>query len=229
MMTAADTLSLALAQSAETSQTIWEFIESGGALMVPIGICSVLVLAFALERFLALSQLRMIPGRIAGPLKAIAEGDLAAAEKELEGDKSPVARVLAVGLRRQGYTLRDVEGAMEDQAYKELEKERRNIRPLAVIAGVAPLMGLLGTVMGIAESFRRVSQAGMGKPEVLAGGIEMALTTTIAGLLVAIPALLLAAWLHARLRRLMLRLDERVSPAVEKIAAPPEREESHAA
>src|SRR5690606_19527895 len=136
-------------------------------------------------------------------------------------DRSFGARVLAAGLRRLGHPLREVEGAMADQAAKEIEKLRRNIRPLVLIGGIAPLLGLLGTVLGIAEAFRRVSQAGMGKPEVLAGGIELALTTTIAGLCVAIPAMVVAAWLQGRVRALVLWADERLQPAIDAIARRP--------
>ena len=109
-----------------------------------------------------------------------------------------------------------------------------------VFAQLAEWAGLLGsqggpesssTVLGIAEAFRRVSQSGMGKPEALAGGIDLALTTTIAGLCVAIPAMVLAAWLQGRIRRLALWTDERLAPVVEQIAARPSvaAEDHHAA
>ena len=102
------------------------------------------------------------------------------------------------------------------------------IRPIQLIGNIAPLMGLLGTVIGISEAFHRVVKTGMGKPEHLAGGIEQALTTTICGLVVAIPALLVAAHLNSKVRRLMLYVDERVAPAVELLAERP-KEKSDAA
>ena len=111
---------------------------------------------------------------------------------------------------------------------KEIERLRHNIRPLSVIGGVAPLLGLLGTVLGIAEAFHRVAQAGMGKPEVLAGGIEIALTTTIVGLCIAIPSILAASWLQGRVRRLILHVDERLAGVVEHLARRPELDDPEA-
>lgn len=223
-----------LQESEPAGRTIGEFLASGGELMIPIGLCSVMVLALALERGIALRRARILPGRVRDVLDTLSAGRVDDARAALDGDRSFGARVLAAGFRRRGYALRDVEGAMEDQALKEVEKLRRNVRPLVLIGGIAPLLGLLGTVLGIAESFRRVSQAGMGKPEVLAGGIELALTTTIAGLSVAIPAMVLAAWLQGRVRRLALWADEQLAPAVEVLAAAPgaratAEEETHAA
>jgi biopolymer transport protein ExbB len=116
---------------------------------------------------------------------------------------------------------------MQDQGIKENEKLRGRIRPLVVIANVTPLLGLLGTVLGIMEAFSRVVKTGLGKPEHLAGGIEEALVTTFAGLAVAIPAMLIAAWLTGRVRRFLLLADETVSPAVESLAQ--RRGTSHAA
>ena len=121
---------------------------------------------------------------------------------------------------------------MEDQAQKEIDKLRRNIRPLTLIGAIAPLLGLLGTVLGISEAFHQVSRSGMGKPQALAGGIEVALTTTIVGLFVAIPAMVIATWLQNRMRRLVSRVDEKLAPSIEAIAARPAgvaAEETHAA
>ena len=227
MMHLAEMLAV-LPQTDDGSQTIWEFLQSGGFLMFPIGLCSVFMLAFAIERYAALRPSKIVPPDLDEALQAIEAGKLDQAGTRIAEDRSPAAKVLLAGLRRRGFALGDIEMSMSDQAQKELEKMRHNVRPLTIIAGAAPLMGLLGTVVGIAESFRRVSQAGMGKPEVLAGGIELALTTTIAGLCVAIPSMLIAAHLQSRVRRRMLALDEKVGPAVEWIARA-DREESHAA
>ncbi|MBK8976698.1 MAG: MotA/TolQ/ExbB proton channel family protein [Planctomycetes bacterium] len=203
-------------------QTIGEFLRSGGELMLPLGLCSILVVGFFLERLLAIRRRRVCPPRIDALLAAIVAGRFGEVRDALGGERSAAGRILAAGVRRRGYPLRDVEGAMEDQARKELEKLRHNVRPLVVIGAVAPLLGLLGTVLGIAEAFRRVSQTGMGRPEMLAGGIEMALTTTIAGLSIAIPAVLGASWLQGRVRRVVLFTDEKLAPVVEVIAHRPE-------
>lgn len=208
-------------------QSVWDFLASGGPIMIPIGLCSVVALAFALERYLRLTRRQVLPASVDPVLALVAEGRLQEARVAAEQIDAPAARVLVAGLRRVGRAPADVEKAMEDQARKEYERLRRNIRPLSIVAAISPLLGLFGTVIGIAEAFHRVVRTGMGKPEHLAAGIEVALVTTIAGLAVAIPTLVIAAHLTGRARRLMIAIDDRIEPLVEQIAAPPGA--SHAA
>ncbi|MHC4077923.1 MAG: MotA/TolQ/ExbB proton channel family protein [Planctomycetota bacterium] len=198
-----------------SSQTVWEFLESGGPIMVPIALCSVVALAFAMERLIFLRRHKVAPAGVAEAVQMLHEGrsgDALSRTRELDG---AAARILAAGLRREGMPVEQIERAMEDQSKKEIEKLRSNIRPLQLIAGITPLLGLLGTVMGIQDSFHLVVRAGLGKPEHLASGIEEALVTTIAGLTVAIPTLLVAFYLTARARRLMLQVDDLLSPVIE--------------
>lgn len=207
--------------SADLSTTIGDFLSSGGELMWPIGLCSVVVLALTIERYLALRKGAMLPRTIGQAADLIGQRRFDEARQVLAKPRAPGENVLASGLRRAGYPLRDVEAAMVDQAHKELEKMRRNVRPLSMIATIAPLLGLLGTVLGIAEAFRRVSQAGLGDPTALADGIQVALNTTIAGLFVAIPAVVLHSLLSGRVRKRLLEVDERLAPLVEPLAGRP--------
>lgn len=216
-------------QVVESSQTLGDFIEAGGLMMIPIGLCSVIVVAFALDRYASLTQRKVCPKAIVEAVVAVEDGNFSAAAEMVADHKSPAARILAAGIRRRGFLIRDVEVAMEDQALKEVERLRKNVRPLALIGSIAPLMGLLGTVLGIADSFRVVAAAGMGKPELLAGGIEKALTTTIAGLIVAIPALIICAHLQSKVRRLIGYTDEIIAPVIEHLVPRPVEEESDAA
>ncbi|MHC4897658.1 MAG: MotA/TolQ/ExbB proton channel family protein [Planctomycetota bacterium] len=204
-----------------SSQTVWEFLESGGPIMVPIALCSVVALAFAMERLIFLRRDKVAPAGVAEAVQMLHEGrsgDALTRTRELDG---AAARILAAGLRREGMPVEQIERAMEDQSKKETEKLRSNIRPLQLIAGITPLLGLLGTVMGIQDSFHLVVRAGLGKPEHLASGIEEALVTTIAGLTVAIPTLLVAFYLTARTRRLMLQVDDLLAPVIEVLTPSP--------
>lgn len=202
-------------QQVVATQTVWEFLLAGGFIMIPIGICSVVVLTLAMERWLHLRSECVVPPEIDTAIELLAAGDheaASAAAKELD---APAGRILIAGINRRGRGIEHVERAMEDQGGKEVEKLRGNIRPLLLIASIAPLLGLLGTVMGIQDAFALIVKAGMGKPEHLAGGIEEALVTTIAGLVVAIPALLIASHLNTKVRRLMIETDEKLTPAVD--------------
>jgi biopolymer transport protein ExbB len=217
--------------------TLGEMFNSGGFMMWPILGCSVVVVGLALERYASLRQGRVLPRVVVDAVGQITEGRgdvIAAGIAEAE---APAARVLAAGMRRRGFPIADVERAMEDQAGKEGARFRGNIRGITLMAAVAPLCGLLGTVLGIATAFSAIEKGGLDRAETLAAGIGVALYTTIFGLIVAIPATLLAAHLNGRVRRVMLLIDQHLSPAVEHLAARPQRgttptkseDETHAA
>jgi len=121
-------------------------------------------------------------------------------------------------LLRVGRPHTEIEKAMEDAAAREAAALRARVRPLSVIANVAPLVGLLGTVVGMLGAFRVASQAGLGKAELLAEGIYLALETTVAGLIIAIPAMLCAAYFNARTERLLREADERLMDALPAFA-----------
>lgn len=204
---------------AVTRQTVWSFLESGGPVMIPLGLCSIVAVALAMERFLRLRRESVLPASLDEPLEMAIRGERARALEAAAAIPAPAARILVAGLRRDGLPLLDIERAMEDQAGKESDTMRGRIRALSVIAAIAPLLGLLGTVLGLNEAFHRVVRAGLGKPEQLAAGIEEALITTIAGLCLAIPLMLIASVLNAKVRRLMREVDQRMMPVVDTIVA----------
>jgi biopolymer transport protein ExbB len=205
-------------------ETIGEFFTAGGMLMWPILGCSVVVAGLALERYLSLRASRIAPKVVADAVEQVVHGHADVIAAGILEAKAPAARVLAAGLRRRGHTIADVEKAMEDRLAEEVALLRGNVRGIHLMAAVAPLLGLLGTVLGIADAFAAVEQTGLGKAEgneALAAGIKVALYTTIFGLFVAIPATLVAAHLQARARRLGALVNAMVSPAVEALAARP--------
>ena len=218
--------SVAMLQTETSVQTVWDFLSSGGPVMIPIALCSLVAVAVTLERWRALSRSRVLPLRLSEGEAKIEALDIEGATALARDIDAPATRILGAALRRRGRALREVELAMEDQAHKELEKLRANVRTLNLIAAVAPLLGLLGTVLGIQEAFHRVVKTKMGEPEMLASGIEVALVTTIAGLCVAIPTMLVASHFSNKARRLMLACDERLAPFVELLAAPPEKRDA---
>ena len=212
-------LTLAVGQeSVQTSQTVWRFLVSGGYIMIPLAVCSIAVLALSMDRYMRLTRQSILPNGIDDAIELLRKGEFAKALTASRDLDAPAGRILAAGIQRRELDLEHIERAMEDQGQREFEKLRGNIRPLSLIASIAPLLGLLGTVMGIQESFAMVVEAGMGKAENFAGGIEEALVTTIAGLSVAIPALLLASHFNTRLRLLMIEADEKLTPALELLS-----------
>ncbi len=201
--------------------TVGEFFVSGGFMMWPILGCSVVVVGLAFERYLSMRKSLVLPRVVADAVIQISEGRSDVIAAGISEGQAPAARVLAAGLRRRGFPVADVERAMEDQLAKEGTHLRGNVRGIQLMAAVAPLCGLLGTVLGIATSFSAIEQSGGKNSELLAQGIGVALYTTIFGLMVAIPATLITAHLQGRVRRLLLAVDHVVSPAVEHLAARP--------
>ena len=190
---------------------MWGLVQKGGPLMVPLGLASVLALALALERFIALNKERVLPaGFIAGLTDAWNE-DSSGAQAVEYCDESDCAagQIFKAGVTRAKLGPEAVEKAIEDVGSREADKLKRSLRPLSIIAGISPLLGLLGTVYGMIDAFGEVSSGhGTTQTALLATGIYEALVTTAAGLTIAIPVLLLYQFLQGRVDKLIDEIDE---------------------
>jgi biopolymer transport protein ExbB len=190
--------------------SITDMLWNGGPLMIPIALSSVVALTYLVERSLRLSQSALgstAYGR--GILAALTAGSPRAALERCEADPRPLGRVLAAGLRRAGSTTAEVEKAVEDAGQREVKRLSANLRPLVVVATIAPLLGLLGTVFGMIEAFTNIAlREGLSRPEQVASGISQALITTAAGLAVAIPTQAAYFWLKSRIERFVRRAED---------------------
>jgi biopolymer transport protein ExbB len=198
-------------------------IVDGGPLMYPIAFCSFVLTVFVFERIIALRRGRVIPGpfvkRILAQLK---EGQLdrQQALDLCEENGSPVAQVFAAAMKKWGKTSVEVEQAILDSGERVTNHLRRHLRLLNGISQVGPLLGLLGTVVGMIMSFNGLAASGgEGQKEMLAGGIAQALLTTAAGMLVAIPALIAYLYFVGRVDRLITEIDALGQQLVELISA----------
>ena len=191
-------------------ENLWKTLSGGGPLMYPILLCSLIAVAFTIERFVSLRRSAVAPRDLATKVLETVEAGTPAEALELCMKRpSSLARVLASGLELAGRPRDEVVGAMEDTGERELWNLDRFAKPLSVIAGVAPLLGLLGTVWGMILAFDVVAQKGaLGDPKALAGGIATALLTTLAGLTVAIPAYVLYHYFRSRSDRLIIEIEE---------------------
>ena len=209
-------------RSEQTSPSVTELAVKGGPLMIPIALCSVVMLALAVERSVGLRRRRIMPQAFLDELQIMCGGAKLDAERAAalcDRFRSPVASLLRAALARAGRPLTEIEKAIEDAAVREVGKLQTPVRWLHFIANVSPLLGLLGTVQGMILAFIVTSQAGLGKAELLAQGIYMALVTTFAGLVVAIPALTFAHYFGARVHRLVHEMDEALLPVIPKLGA----------
>lgn len=207
-----------------------QIAEGGVALLVILGL-SVLFLAVSIERFVHLRTRAVLAPDLVARLQPLwREGRFGELEKLLVDDDSTMARVVAclVEHRNQPYAI--VGRLAGDLASRDLRKQQQKAYALAIVATVAPIVGLLGTVLGMIEAFQVIAYSeGMGNPALLAGGISKALVNTAAGLIVALPALGMHHYFKHRLATLGLALEMEVDALINRqflpFSEPPIRQE----
>jgi len=183
--------------------SLYDMILDGGPVMIPIALCSIVAFAYSVERWV-----RTMSARLGGPrlaqavLGALREGGPARGTEVARKSGTALGRVLDSTLERWSAPELELEKTFEDAAYRESRRLVQKLRPLVVVAMIAPLLGLLGTVWGMIEAFSSIAlEDGLGKPELLASGIAQALITTATGLAIAIPTQAVYYWLKARVDR----------------------------
>ncbi len=170
-----------------------ELIFKGGYLMIPLIFCSVLALAIIIEKFITLRLIEIRSQKFAERTRGIINGNEDnKVEKILalcEVTPSPLARILKAGIQKRNKSKEEIKEALEDAGSMEIPHLEKRLKILGTIVTVAPLIGLLGTVMGMIKAFNVIAAQGVGEPGALAGGIAEALITTAVGLTIAIPSL----------------------------------------
>lgn len=195
-----------------------EFLISGGPVMIPIGLASLVALAALLERIVALRRGRVIPRSFVAELEELLrqarwDDALTLCRKS----DSPVARVVEVAVVARGETRAGLKERLEEIGRREAAELERYSQVLGTVASVAPLLGLLGTVWGMILTFEVIQEQGVGVVSSLAGGISQALITTMAGLTVGIPTLIAYRWVLARVDELVLDLEEVALGALDRL------------
>ncbi|MBE02204.1 MotA/TolQ/ExbB proton channel family protein [Marinobacter lutaoensis] len=197
---------------------MFELLKAGGILMVPIVACSILALAIVLERFWTLRASRVAPPQTINELWRWIK------KKELNGRKlkalqasSPLGRILAGGLLNAKHGREIMKESIEQEASQVIHELERFLNPLGTVATIAPLLGLLGTVIGMIKVFAEIQLAGVGNAANLAGGISEALITTAAGLSVAIPALIFHRYFIRRVDELVVSMEQEAIKLIEVV------------
>lgn len=194
-----------------------------GIFMYPLGLCSIIVVWFSIERMVVLRRGRVIPRPFVKRFfEHIEQGkvDAKGAMKLCEDNGSPIAMIFAHGLKKWGKPSVEVEQAIIDGGERQMSQLRAHLRVLNGAATVGPLLGLLGTVVGMIESFNSIATSdSMGKSAEMAGGIGLALLTTAVGLLIAIPALIMYMYFSGRVDGLVIEMDAYGQDLVDQISA----------
>lgn len=191
------------------SVSAFDLAMKGGPLMIPIAICSVIAVYILVERVLTINRAGKSPDTFMDQIKTlVAKGDINAAKVLCSQYDNPIARMIEKGLTRIGSPLKTIEASVENVAKLELFRLEKNLSVLATIAGAAPMMGFLGTVLGMVEAFISIAQEeGTISPKLLSNGIYEAMITTVAGLIVGIIAYLAYNYLVTRVSKLVHRME----------------------
>ena len=199
------------ASEAIPTQNVLAVLQDGGPLLIPLAICSFLLFVFMFERSISLRRGRVIPRPfVKRLLHQLREGQLERKEAlaRCQENRSPVAEVFAAGIMKWDRPSVEIEQAIIDAGERVASQLRRYLRLFHGISTISPLLGLLGTVIGMIRAFNSIATAdAMGRPEVLAEGISEALLTTAGGLTVAIPAIIAYLFFTSRVDRLVMDID----------------------
>lgn len=170
---------------------MWELVKAGGWLMLPIVLCSIVAVVIVLERGKKLRFGEVAPKHLREQLvtRLREQGDIDRNQLLNVKEKTPLGDILATGLLYRKYGLESMTMHMQNRASVQIAELEKNINMLGTIGAIAPLLGLLGTVLGIISSFLAITDGAMKDPTLLAAGVSQALITTAAGMIVAIPAL----------------------------------------
>lgn len=211
----------AAGESGAMVRSVWDFLVKGGPMMIPIGVCSLVALAVIIERWISLRRSGIIPPKFADDIRPKLKSDWRSALQYCRDNRSPIANIVAAGLRRTDEPIAHREKAMHETGHREVFQMRRRLRLLSVIAALAPILGLLGTIFGMIKAFQTVAASGeaLGKTELLAKGIYEALITTAAGLCLAIPTIIAYHWITSRIENAVHEMDYVVDDVFDGVIA----------
>ena len=184
--------------------------------MWPILLCSIIVVAISIERFITLKTERIVPaGQLAQVWQQLRNKELDGERLKALRDSSPLGYILASGISNSGHGRDVMKDSIEESAGQVIHQLERFLSILGTIANTTPLLGLLGTVLGMIQVFADIMLFGTGNAAQLAGGISQALITTAAGLTVAIPAMILHRYFERHVESLVVQLEGQATKLVD--------------
>ena len=194
--------------AATPSLSLVELIAKGGWIMLPIFILLFVALYIMIERYLTIRRAAGQPEAFMLGIRALmVKGDLPAAKKYCEDHPSPLARMVEKGLRRIGLPITEIEASVENVGKIEVARLEKNISILGIIAGIAPMLGFVGTIIGVIKIFYAISSSGEFGITQIAGGLYTKMVTSAAGLIVGIIAHIGYHWLSLLVERMVFRME----------------------
>lgn len=195
---------------------MFELVQAGGWLMIPILLCSVLAAAIIIERTWTLRQKKVIPDKLLTGIWKLLSREALTDQHIAEIERgSPLGKVLAAGLINRHLSRDLIRESIEETGRHVVHEMERFMNALGTISTITPLLGLLGTVIGMIRVFTAITVVGVGDPGQLAGGISEALITTAAGLTIAIPSLIFHRHLKRKIDDLVVAMEQEAMKLVE--------------
>ncbi|SHJ21895.1 outer membrane transport energization protein ExbB (TC 2.C.1.1.1) [Hymenobacter daecheongensis DSM 21074] len=209
--TATDTAATAVAAGTPTvtgDLSLLDLILKGGWIMLPLFLLSFVSLYIIIERFITIRRAAVNPDAfMAGIRGLMVKGDLQGAKMLCAQNPSPLARMIEKGIRRIGQPLKDIETSVENVGKIEIARLEKNISILGIIAGIAPMLGFVGTIIGVIKIFYAISATGDFGIAQISGGLYTKMVTSAAGLIVGIIAHIGYHWLSIMVERLVFRME----------------------
>ncbi len=195
-----------------------DIVKAGGWLMAPIILCGIIAIGIILERYWTLQQKRVVPEDLTSKVWGWVKKD-ALDQKQIQTlyQGSALGQILAAGLINRDRERSIMKDSIQDTGRHVVHELGRYLDALGTVAAITPLLGLLGTVIGMVKVFAAITTHGVGDPTVLAGGIAEALITTAAGLTVAIPSLIGYRYFRARVDALVVDMEKEAIKLIEAL------------
>ncbi|PZT88766.1 MAG: MotA/TolQ/ExbB proton channel family protein [Acinetobacter sp.] len=190
---------------------MWELVKAGGWLMLPLILCSIFTVAISIERFIRLKRSAVLPSALMSSSSHSVDQVIVQLQQNQALQTSSLGRILKAGIENQSMGEQFAKAQMEVTASQEIGYLERNINFLGTMSAVAPLLGLLGTVVGIIESFLVIDIGSSSSPTLMIPGISKALITTAVGMLIAIPALMAYRYFQRLVHEYIAELEQQAT------------------
>jgi len=195
-----------------------ELFHRAGIMMYPLTLASLVAVAFIIERAISLRKRKILVPEIISVVSNFSTvKDIDLARTICSRYDGPLSNIIKLGLENYNLPKIEIKEILEDQGRQEIRKLERGLGVLETIAAIAPLMGLLGTVLGMVEVFEVIKNQGIGQTAALSGGISQALLTTVTGLFIGIPVLIAYNYFTSKSENLILDIEKYTNDLVQKI------------
>jgi biopolymer transport protein ExbB len=203
------------------SISLWYFILKGGPIMIPIGILSLITFYIFFERFFKIRKATHVDKNFMNQIHDFMHnGNIEAAKTLCKGNNTPIARMIEKGISRIGKPIKEIEGAVENVGKLEVHKLEKNMSVLGIVAGIAPMMGFVGTIIGVIKIFYNISLADNISIGLIAGGLYEKMVTSASGLIVGIIAYVGYHYLTLMTDRVIFRMESNAMQFIDLLQEP---------